>query len=178
MELEIVNLQVGSINFGRGVEFGIHAHSTLSLFQAKISLVFGTFQVDTGFQVHTVGNYDSTVGRFSRQGSQKVQILSSHVQTDSSGACQAVSQVFKNTAALQREGTRQVYRKAGNLHFFQVTVRTGTDNERTERISLFETIRQSACEQHDVLFADISIQTGGQTSCGRDIDKFPISMGG
>ena len=50
------------------------------------------------------------------------------------------------------------------------------NHQRPERISLFKGFGQSACKEQYILFADIGIKAGRQTSGSRYIDKFPIGL--
>ena len=161
MKLQIVYFQISLIDFGSGIQGCIHVHSSLSFFQTEICFIFRTFDIHFRHQIHAVRNDKRTIRRFSRQSGQEVQVLSGHFQADGSGACEAVGEVFQKATALQCKSTRQVYRETGNLHFFQIAVRAGTDDERTKWIGFFEAFGQTAGKQHDVFFADIGIETGG-----------------
>ena len=99
-----------------------------------------------------------------------------HFEVHASIAFHTVGQAPEFSSPTQRKGSGQLSRKTGNLHLLQVSFRTGMNHQRTERIGFLESFRQATGKKQYILFADTGIETGCQTTGGRYIYQFPVSL--
>ena len=138
MKLQSIYDKIGVVNLCVQVVGSIQTQTALSFFDFQDCIALRSVETETCHEIHTVGHNDRAVGSYSGESGKEIEVLCLHFKVKSPVACQAVRKVPQLTASTQKEGTGQFSRKAGDLHLLQITLRTGMDHQRSERISFLK----------------------------------------
>ena len=76
------------------------------------------------------------------------------------------------------EGTRQVGRQSRDLHLAQIAFCAGVYGQGAEGIGLAEGFGQTAGKEQHILLAYACVEACAESSCGGQVNQFPIGLGG